>query len=250
MIQVSEDQLLALVLTYLLPLARVMGLFTVAPVLSQRSMPARARVALALLITIVAAPTINNPVTSLDSGLIALIIHETVFGLTIGFMARLVFSAFEVAGETIGLQMGLSFAGFFDPQSGASNPVARLLNLIALTSFVLLNGPGLLLAAVIASFAAIPIGTDWTHMLIQSPLHVGSEMFALALAVALPFIILLLFVNLSLGIMSRVAPQFSVFSVGFPLTIGSGLVLLTFSVPLLDGAINQAIQLMMRAITY
>lgn len=250
MIQITDEQLMAFVLGYILPLARILGLFTAAPVLSQRSMPARARVALALLITVIAAPSINVPVKTFDAGLIPLIVHETALGLTIGFMARLVFSAFEVAGETIGLQMGLSFAGFFDPQSGASNPVSRLLNLIALTGFVVLNGPGLLLAAVIASFGAIPIGSDWSFMLLQSPVGIGSDMFALALVVALPFILLLLFVNLSLGIMSRVAPQFSVFAVGFPLTIGAGLALLAFTVPLLDGPITSAIELMMRAVSF
>lgn len=250
MIQVTDEQLLAFVLGYILPLARILGLFTAAPVLSQRSMPARARVALALLVTIIAAPTINVPVASLGAELIPVLIHETVLGLMIGFMARVVFSAFEVAGETIGLQMGLSFAGFFDPQSGASNPVARLLNLIALTGFVALNGPGLLLAAVIASFVAIPIGSDWSLMLMNSPVGIGSEMFGLALVIALPFILLLLFVNLSLGIMSRVAPQFSVFAVGFPLTIGAGLALLAFTIPLLDAPIGSAIEMMVRAVNF
>ncbi|MGB7182458.1 MAG: flagellar biosynthetic protein FliR [Burkholderiaceae bacterium] len=249
MISFSDAQFTTLIASYLLPLFRIIGLFTAAPVLSQRTMPAKARVATALAITILIAPTVAVPVNLATTDLLPLVIHEVTIGLMMGFFARLIFSAFEVAGETIGLQMGLSFAGFFDPQSGASNPVSRLLNLTALTGFVVLNGPGLLLAAIVASFSTIPIGLNWTFIAVSSPIHFGSAMFSLALAIALPFMILLLFVNLALGIMSRVAPQFSVFVVGFPLTIGAGLILLTLSISSLDVPLSRAMELMLQAIS-
>jgi flagellar biosynthetic protein FliR len=51
--------------------------------------------------------------------------------------------------------------------------------------------------------------------------------------IALPFMVLLLFVNLGLGIVSRVAPQLNIFAIGFPITIGSGLLLLMLTMPLL-----------------
>ncbi len=248
MISFSETQLLELVASVLLPLIRVLGLFTAAPVLSQRTMPARAKVALAFAISLVASPGIAAHHAPLDHHLIALAVHEVIVGLTLGFIARLIFSAFEIAGETIGLQMGLSFAGFFDPQSGAANPVARLLNLMALTAFVMLNGPGLLIAAVVASFQVIPITADFGWMDSYSPVRLMGAVFSLALSIALPFIMLLLFVNLALGIMSRVAPQFSVFAVGFPVTIGIGMTLLTFTTPLMDGAIEIAMSLLQGAL--
>ncbi len=248
MIAFTESELLSLVAGLVLPLIRVLGLFTTAPVLSQRTMPARAKVALAMLITLVAAPGIDSPVAPMNLALIMLAVHELAVGLLLGFIARLIFAAFEIAGETIGLQMGLSFAGFFDPQSGAANPVARLLNLTALTAFVMLNGPGLLIAAVIASFQTIPINTDFAWMTTYSPVQLGSAVFSLGLSIALPFMILLLFVNLSLGIMSRVAPQFSVFAVGFPVTIGVGMAMLTFTAPLMDGAIDVAMTLLQNAL--
>lgn len=248
MISFTDAQFTALIATYILPLFRIAGLFTAAPVLSQRAMPARARIAAAFVITILVGPSVSPPAGINNADWLPLIIHEVAIGLMMGFFARLIFSAFEVAGEAIGLQMGLSFAGFFDPQSGASNPVSRLLNLTALTGFVVLNGPGLLLAAIVASFSQIPVGMDWTFVAINSPIHFGSLMFGLALGIALPFMILLLFVNLALGIMSRVAPQFSVFVVGFPLTIGAGLILLTLSIQMIDVPIGRAMELMVQAI--
>ncbi len=244
MISFTDAQLINLVAGVLLPLFRIIGLFTAAPVLSQRSTPARVRVGLAFFTTIIAVPSVPTPEVSLDLSLFPLVLHEVAVGLALGFAARLIFAAFEIAGETIGLQMGLSFAGFFDPQSGAANPVSRTMNMIALTAFVMLNGPGLLVAAVVASFQTIPIDTSFAWIASASPTTLGTAVFSLALSIALPFMMLLLFVNLALGIMSRVAPQFSVFAVGFPLTIGVGMTLLTFTTPMMDSAIDVAMGLL------
>jgi flagellar biosynthetic protein FliR len=42
-------------------------------------------------------------------------------------------------------------------------------------------------------------------------------------------------VNLVLGAMSRVAPQINIFAIGFPVTLGVGLVGLLLTLPALDG---------------
>ncbi|MEZ5661341.1 MAG: flagellar biosynthetic protein FliR [Burkholderiaceae bacterium] len=246
MISFTDQQLTGLMLGVLLPLFRLLGLFTSAPVLSQRSTPMRVRVALAAAIALIVVPGIEQPALTADVRLLPLIAHEVVIGLLIGFVARVIFSAFEVAGEAIGLQMGLSFAGFFDPQSGASNPVSRMLNLIALTGFVTLNGHVLLISAIINSFNLIPVTGGWQWLSPDLLRETGLAMFALSLNIALPFILLILLLNLALGIMSRVAPQFSVFSIGFPVTIGAGLLLMLFAVPLLDAPISQALTLLGR----
>jgi hypothetical protein len=66
-----------------------------------------------------------------------------------------------------------------------------------------------------------------------------SQVFELGLLMALPYMALLLFVNLSLGLISRVAPQLNVFAIGFPITIGSGLMLLTLGMPMLYAPLAQ-----------
>jgi flagellar biosynthetic protein FliR len=249
MLSVSEAQLFDWLSTLLLPFFRILGLFSAAPVLSQQSVPVRVRIAVSGLTAVLVAPTVEVGAGGLAGpNLIGLVIHEVLVGVTLGFIARVIFSAFEMAGEAIGLQMGLSFAGFFDPESGAGNPVARLLNTCALTAFVVMNGPGILLLAVTDSFQTIPIDTGFDWLAGRSPVMLGSQMFALALAIALPFIALLLFVNIALGVMSRVAPQFSVFSIGFPLTIGIGLVLLALVMPLLETPLATALTQMRLAV--
>ncbi len=79
--------------------------------------------------------------------------------------------------------------------------------------------------------------------LLRLMLDVGEErprqVFELGLLMALPDMALLLFVNLSLGLISRVAPQLNVFAIGFPITIGSGLMLLTLGMPMLYAPLAQ-----------
>lgn len=237
MIEVTEAQLLGWLGALLLPFFRILGLFTSAPILSQRSIPLRLRITVSLAIAALVAP-LMPAAPALDIGAPAgwlVVAGEALIGFAIGFVARVVLAAVELAGEAIGLQMGLSFAGFFDAYGGHVNGVSRLLNTLSLWAFVAINGPVLLVAAVVHSFDVIPPATafgDWIARV--QPASLGAGIFELGVMIALPFMALLLFVNLGLGVVSRIAPQLNIFAIGFPVTIGSGLLLLALAMPLLQ----------------
>lgn len=170
MIGFNEAQVLEWVLPVLWPLLRVLGLFTAAPVLSMRSIPVRVRVGLALLVALCAQPGLPPmPVVSLDSPTaLAMVAQQVVVGLTIGFAARVVFTAIEFAGEIIGLQMGLNFASFFDPTSGSQvTATARFFNTMAAWLFVVINGHLLLTAVVVESFQRFPVSDHPLDLLLQ-----------------------------------------------------------------------------------
>ncbi len=237
MITFSESQIFGWLAAFLLPLFRVLALMSSAPVVSNRAFPVRARVGLSALIALVVAPFVGpaDPAALTGPAGLVLVAREVLIGLTIGFAARLLFAGFEIAGETMGLQMGLSFAGFFDPQAGQANAVGRFVNTIAMLSFVAVNGPLALVATVIESFNTFPAGVaSFAFVLERSPVQLGGEVFALALNLALPFMALLLFASLSLGVISRVAPQFHLIAIGFPVTIFAGLLLLTAGLPMIE----------------
>jgi flagellar biosynthetic protein FliR len=236
MISISEAQLLGWLASFLLPFFRILGIFTAAPILSARSFPGRVRISLALLIAIVAAPLAEAPPASFDDPDIWLkLASEIMVGLAIGLVARMILSAVDLAGETIGLQMGLSFAGFFEPASGSnSNAVGRLLGTLSLAAFVAADGPAMLIAATVQSIETVPTAQAGSLFLGRIDVgNVATTVFELGLLIALPYMALLLFVNLALGVVSRVAPQLNVFAIGFPVTIASGLILLTIGLPLM-----------------
>lgn len=236
MISFTDTQIFTWLAGFLLPLFRVAAMFAAAPMISSRAFPARAKVALAALVAILAAPFAGavDPAALAGPLLVPMVAREVLIGATIGFTARLLFASFEMAGELIGLQMGLSFAGFFDPQSGAANAVGRFVNNTAMLAFIAVNGPLALIATVVQSMTVFPVGEPtFAFLTTHSPVRLGGELFALGLNLALPFVALLLFINIALGIISRVAPQLSIFAVGFPVTVGAGLLLLTIGLPVI-----------------
>jgi flagellar biosynthetic protein FliR len=150
-----------------------------------------------------------------------------------GFVMRVIFAAVEAAGEIIGLQMGLGFASFFDPQSaGQTLVLARFFNMLAVLLFLAVNAHLLLLGVLVDSFQILPISTQPLSTAgFYNVAAFGSTVFAVGLQLALPLIAILLMTNLALGILTRSAPQLNIFAIGFPITLGVGLIVLDITLP-------------------
>jgi flagellar biosynthesis protein FliR len=238
MLTFTEAQLLQWVSPLLWPFLRALALFTALPVLGTRSVPTRVRIGLAAFIALAAQPALPaQPVVALDSPLaLQLVAQQLVIGLSLGFAVRLVFAAVEFAGELIGLQMGLNFAGFFDPVSASTATAAsRFFGTTVAWLFIVANGHLLVIAALAHSFSAFPVGPEPFAFVKQvQPQRWGAEIFSTGLWIALPLITMLLLVNLVLGVISRVAPQINIFAIGFPVTLGVGLLGLLLTLPALS----------------
>lgn len=238
MITFSEAQLMAWLSPILWPFLRVLAVFSVAPVFSMRSVPMRVKIGLAFLVALCAQAALEaQPIISVNGPqALGAVAQQVAVGLAIGFSVRLVFASVELAGEIIGLQMGLNFASFFDPSTnGQISAVARFFGHMAMLLFVVINGHLLILMAVVKSFDRFPVDGNFLQALGQMRLHeLGASLFSSALWIALPMIALLLFVNLTLGIISRVAPQMNIYSVGFPVTLTVGMLGIAATLPLLE----------------
>ncbi|MEY4736758.1 MAG: hypothetical protein RL302_1077 [Pseudomonadota bacterium] len=220
------------------PFLRVLAVFTSAPVFSSRAFPVRARIALAFLVAFASQESLPLvPVIGLnDAAVLGVIVQQVGIGLALGFAVRVVFAAVELAGEVVGFQMGLNFASFFDPSlNSQSSAVASFFGQITSLLFVVMNGHLMVLMAVNKSFQAFPIDQNFLQALAQMKLYqLGTDLFASALWMAMPMIGMLMFVNLALGVISRVAPQMNIFAVGFPITLVVGLIGIAYTLPMLD----------------
>ncbi|MBP6901256.1 MAG: flagellar biosynthetic protein FliR [Burkholderiaceae bacterium] len=249
MISFTEQQLLAWLTPLLWPLLRALALLATLPVFSQRSVPVRVKAGLALFIAIAAQPSLPAmPVIALDSPTAFLVVAQQVLvGLAMGFSVRVVFAGVELAGELIGLQMGLNFAGFFDPVTASQGTAsARFLGTIVSFLFVLIGGHLAMIGALVKSFEVFAVGDEPFALLRQlQPQQWGAELFALGLWIALPLVGMLLFVNLVLGVISRVAPQLSIFSIGFPITLSVGLAGMLLTLPMLERPFMMAFERML-----
>jgi len=249
-ISFTEAQILAWVTPLVWPFLRALALFTVLPVLGQRSVPTRVRIALAGFIAFAAQGSIPAPApVPLDSPLaLQLVVQQLVIGFSLGFAVRVVFAAVEFAGEIIGLQMGLNFAGFFDPVSaGNATASSRFFGTTVAWLFVVSGGHLLVLAALVQSFQAFPVGPEpFAFVREVQPQRWGTQIFATGLWIALPLITMLMLVNLVLGVIARVAPQINIFAVGFPVTLGVGLLGLLLTLPALAQPFTHTLEQLLR----
>ena len=249
MLTFTDTQVLAWVSPILWPFLRVLALFGALPVLSQRNVPVRVRVALAFLIAFCAQATLPAmPLIALDSAAaFFVVIQQLLIGVSLGFAVRIVFAAIELAGELIGLQMGLNFAGFFDPATGGQGTaLGRFFGISVSWLFIVINGHLLLIAAVVQSFDAFPVGPEpFAFVRSVQPQVWGAELFKLGLWIALPLTGMLLFTNLVLGIVSRVAQQMNIFAIGFPITLGVGLLGALLTLPMMQAPFTLALEQML-----
>jgi flagellar biosynthetic protein FliR len=230
-------QLEAWLAAFIFPLARILALVASSPVIGNRQIPARVKVGFAMLITFLIAPTLNIPPdieASSGAGLFILL-QQILVGLAMGFAMRLVFTAVEMAGDIIGMQMGLGFASFYDPvNSTQTQVIAQFLGIIAALAFLSLNGHLYMLSALAESFQAFPISTSLPSANAMHTLALwGGSIFAHALQLSLPLIAALLITNLALGILTRSAPQLNIFAIGFPITLVVGFATLMLTLPYL-----------------
>jgi flagellar biosynthetic protein FliR len=218
-------------------LARCGGLVAAAPLFGDALVPRPVRAlftgALALLLLPLAPESVQAPAGL--GGLAGLAAGEAALGAAMGFVARLALLVFEMAGEAIAIQMGLSIASLIDPlQPFHTTVLGRWYWLVGATLFLMFDGHHHLLRALAASVAAVPPG----HAVVGGDVVAALTRFTAdglgrALAIAAPAVGILLATTLGLGLLARTVPQMNVFLVGFPIQIAAGMLAIVAVVPFL-----------------
>src|SRR5574343_536381 len=185
MISFTDAQIAAWVTPFLWPFLRVLAMFTAAPVLSLRAVPVRVKLGLAFMVVLSAQASLPEmaPIALDGRGALGAVVHNVAVGLTIGFAARVVFAAVEFAGELVGLQMGLNFAGFFDPATGGqTTAVSRFFGVTVSWVFIVTGGHLLVIAGVVQSLHSFPVGPEpFAFLKAAEPQRWGAEIFAVGL---------------------------------------------------------------------
>lgn len=232
-ISISQATLTALLAQWLWPFVRISGFVMAAPVMGTRALPMRARMILVLAITSVVAPVVT-PATHIEplsaAGLLT-VMQQVIIGATIGMVLRLTFMVFEFAGQFVAQQTGLGFAAMVDPTSGSQVPVLAHLYVILATLIFFVSDAHLVLIKLLAeSFTLLPVGPmGLTSAGADLIVEWSATLFASALLLSLPVVIALLAINLAFGVMSRAAPQLNIITIGFPVTILAGIMVVSLT---------------------
>jgi len=235
MITLQAGQLENLLTQVFWPFVRIGACFMVAPIFSAQFIPARVKVLLALAVAVLVAPLVPTPSGIAPfSAMGALVtVQQMIIGVAIGFCMQILFDAVTMGGQLLANSMGMSFAFYVDPMHGTSTPsVGQFYTLMVTLTFLALNGHLILVETLVDGFRTLPVGTTglgpegiWTIV------AWGTQIFSGALSVALPGITALLIVNVAFGVVSRAAPQLNLFSVGFPVSLVCGLLIVLAGLP-------------------
>jgi flagellar biosynthetic protein FliR len=232
----SLSQILPVDVTvFALVFARVGTMVMVLPALGEANVPPRARLVLALALTLVMAPAVAHAYPAQAAGAVlafaGLIISEIVVGLAIGLIVRMTLSAVQVAGNVIATQTGLAFSQTFDANQGTQSAlVSMFLSLLAVTLIFATDLHHLLISGIEHSFTLFPPGRlppvkDFAALATETV----SGLFATGLQMSAPFLVFGLVIYAAAGVIARMMPQLQVFFIAMPLNILAGFVILGLS---------------------
>lgn len=216
---------------YMLAFARIGAIVMLLPGFGETSVPQRIRLGLAFLLALVLYPITSrlypSGLSTHATALTAMLAGELAIGLFLGMATRLVLAGAQVAGTTIANQMGLGFAMTVDPTQGQQGVIfGNFLSLMAVTLIFVTDLHIPALSAVSSSFTLFPPG-QWVPVgdFAEVTVLLVAESFKVGLQISAPFLAFGLIFNLGVGMLQKMMPQFQIFFVTMPLTIGLGLLL-------------------------
>jgi flagellar biosynthesis protein FliR len=232
--------------TFALTLARVSGVFLMSPVFSSRLIPVRAKLLVALGITLAAMPVAagSTPVPESIAEIAVLAVKEVLVGAALAFSVSLVFAAVAFAGGLIDLTVGFAFANVVDPvQNAQISVMGQFYSLLASAVFVAIGGPDMVVAGLIRSFQVVPVTEmpDWPS-LSGAIVSSVSGLFAVGIEVAAPVLVAMLVTDAAVGFLARIAPQMNIFSIELPGKVIAMFILLLVTAPVLVSSIGSELQ--------
>lgn len=214
---------------------RLAALLLLTPALSASQVPPSVRVLLVIGLSANLAlgfasgeGTAGAPIPTGQAGLAVAVLTEAALGAVMALSIQLAFAAFSLAASLLDLQIGFGMAAVFDPITKRQLPIlTTAMNLVAALVFLLVNGHHALLRGVAYSLQHFPPGRPWAIEPVYSVLMKKvASLFGLGFSLAAPVACCLLFVEFTLGVISRNLPQMNIFVVGIPAKLVAGMIAL------------------------
>ena len=233
------DFVLSKAYVFLLIFVRVVALIFTVPLLSTRAVSRIVKISLAIFIAFLCMPYYPK-IASIDVfnfQYLLLLLGEALIGVLTGFYILMIFSTFSTAGQFFTYQMGFGASGVYDTLSQVENPLmGQYFNFIAAIIFLQIKGFQKLffIGAVesiqrINCFVFLQNRTPILDLLFKSM----ATLFLNAMVMSLPIMGTLVLIHVTMGLLTKAAPQMNLLSEGFPITILVTFFLLTIMFPYL-----------------
>jgi flagellar biosynthetic protein FliR len=236
--------------SFLFVLARLLGLFLVAPFFSSDSISFTLKMIFSFMISLIVYPIVARYMPQIPGHMInygIVVISELLIGVIIGFIVSIVFASFQMAGEFFNNQIGFGYTEILDPITQNSLPaIGTIKNLMATAIFLVIGAHRFLIETIAFSFEKIQI-LSFTAQVNRGLLHILQEaigaMFVVAFKIALPVMGILFLVSLAEGLMGKAAQQMNVMSLSFPLKVFIGTLTLIATLTFISSQMVQGIQI-------
>jgi len=237
----------------MLILTRISGLFVTGLFFGHMSIPVTVKAGIILILTMIMTPMFFEDAPHIKFevfNMFFLVFKEFLVGALLGFASNIVYWATRFGGGITDMDMGYQASLMFDSTAGSPTLVGEFYAMGTLMIFLYLNGHHFLIEALFLSMKAVPITTfAITEATLTLLFQTITAFMILGLKIAAPVMITLFNVNLSLTLLSKVAPQMNIFMLSFQVKIAVGILVLFASVPIIALVSKQALQFMQTEIT-
>jgi len=224
---------------------RVGAIIFALPLFGESSVPIRIRLMTAVAVSLCIYPSLESswsPVFVNDIWSVGgLILREVLIGFVIGFVARLLFEGVIMAASLVGYQMGFGTANLMVPDAQMQmSSFTAFHRIMVILIFFALNLHHMFFHAISDTFSMIPAGqaipnTDLGLLIIKGT----ASIFSVAMQLAAPILVSLLFTMASLGLIARTVPQLNVFTMSFPISFFVGLSIYVATTPYMTQWLRQ-----------
>lgn len=230
----------------------------IAPFFGQTNTPQRTKLGFALILSFLIYMVLPEQTLDYSNNwdYAAIIVKEATTGVLMGFSVFICNSIVLFAGHVFDMEIGLTMATIYDPQTRTQVSVSgQLYQNLFMLIFIATGMHWYLLSALVDSFTAVPINGIHIRMnLINVFIEFISDYFITGFRIALPVFASSMLVNIVLGIMTKVAPQMHMFSIGMQLKILAGLFIMFMTVTVISNItsnlFDQMKQIMVTVVRY
>jgi flagellar biosynthetic protein FliR len=217
--------------TFMLVIIRVAAIVGLLSFFGGAAITGRLRLALILGISIALMPMVppewSAAASEIRTGgdVFLAILGELLLGAAVALVCNVMNSVYILGGEVIGRQTAMSMARELNPESGIQNPVIAIMMQKLGILLVLLTGAHLVVIQMIGeSFFAIPPQLAWLNLdILQALIGLGRGMYIWAIKLAAPVLGIAMVVNVAMGLMARLAPNFNILFLALPIRIFAGI---------------------------
>lgn len=208
------------IILFTLLMCRLIPVIVLCPFLGGRSIISPIKIGLTILFSLILFPFIrisSYPELYFSNFCIILIaLKEMFLGILIGLIAAMPFYAYEASGRLIDILRNVNIAEVLIPQMQEQASTFSNFNVqLGIIIFFLINGHHFFIEGLFNTFSIIPIYeisllSKYQNLPDYLILMTG-KLFVIALQISAPALIVILMIDLFMGLMNKITPQYNMF---------------------------------------